>query len=326
MKIIIIGYGEMFLNLIAGCLDANCEIVGVFRHDRVKNNKVEQFLLDTFNPSKDYNYIKYHNLHEIKAPSVNSATFKKEVIKLKADIVLVGTWSEKLKKPIINLPKIATINAHPALLPRYRGPNPYLQVIKNMEKESGVTFHLMDENFDTGAILHQKKVEILPSDTGESLRNKITKISREGIKELIEKMDSEIIIPAAQDEKVASYYSHVHPDEVMLDFSKSAEEISAQIRGFHPWLKCYIEYKNQFFIPNPKHITIKENVYSEAVAGIIVEKDPNKNSITIVTEDNKMIEFQNIKIYSLFGFINPISKFITKFYIMTRVKLFDKLS
>ena len=87
----------------------------------------------------DYNYIKSYKLPEIHASSVNSKEFKKKLLKLNPDIILVGSWKEKISKEIYDIPKIATINAHPSLLPKYRGPNPYYWTIKNREQQSGIT-------------------------------------------------------------------------------------------------------------------------------------------------------------------------------------------
>lgn len=333
MRIIILGAGQLFMNLIAGCMDAGCDIVGVFRYERVRHPLIDRFLLDVFNPSKEFNYIKSHKLYEINARSANSAEFKKEILKLNADIILVGTWGEKLKKSIINLPTIATINVHPGLLPKYRGPNPYLQAIKNMETESGVTFHLMDENFDSGAILLQKKVEIEAKDTGAELRQKISILAREGVCELLKKLDEEIIIPVAQDESKASYFPNIENDEVMLDFSKPAEEVSAHIRAFHPWCKCYFGYDNHFFIPNPYKLKIIEK--SEALneleeeqfasrftlhaSPIIVEKSHKDKSLTVLCGDNKLLKMNGLKLY---GFLN---QFFTRFYIKYIVKKFKKV-
>jgi len=283
MKVVILGSGQMLKNLIAGCMDAGCNIVGVFRYDKVRFPIIDRFIVDLFNPSSEYTYIKSHKLYEIKARSANSVEFKKEILKLNADIILVGTWGEKIKKPIFNLPKLATINVHPSLLPKYRGPNPYLQVIKNMEKESGVTFHLMDENFDTGAILLQKHVDIESSDTGTELRQKI--------------------VSKAREEK-----------DVMLDFSKSAEEISAHIRSFHPWFKCYFSYKNQFFIPNPYELEIVENNSAVAQAGAIVTKSHTEKSLTVLCGDNKLLKMSDVKLY---GFAN---QFFTTPYIKYQVE------
>lgn len=309
MKVVILGSGQMLTNLIAGCMDADADVVGVFRYEKVRYPLIDSILLDIFNPSREYNYIKGHKLYEIKARSANSAEFKKEILKLNADIILVGTWGEKIKKPIINLPKFATINVHPALLPKYRGPNPYLQTIKHLEKESGVTFHLMDENFDTGAILYQKTVKIEPTDTGKELRDKSATAARKGVCELLKNLDTEIIIPIAQDEKRASYFSQIEENEVMLDFSKSAEEVCAHIRGFHPWFKCYFEYKKQFFTPNPYKLEILENTSDVKQVGAIVEKSHKENSITILCGDNKLIKMSGVRLYGL------LNRYFTKFYI-----------
>lgn len=339
MKVVILGSGQMLTNLIAGCMDAGCDIVGIFRYDKVLYPPIDRFFIDIFNSSLEYNYIKSHKLYEINARSANSAEFKKEILKLNADIVLVGSWGEKLKKSIINLPKLATINVHPSLLPKYRGPNPYLQAIKHLEKESGVTFHLMDENFDTGPILLQKKVKIEQTDTGKELREKIATAAREGVKELLKNLDTEIIIPIDQDEKHASYFPQIEEKDVMLDFTKSAEEVSAHIRAFHPWFKCYFPYKKRFFYPNPYKLTIIEHLPSHLggegevlgelasrrnsgeglYAGQIIEKSHKDKSITVLCGDNKLLKMEDVKLYGLLGFI-------TFFYIKFRVHLQKKLA
>lgn len=316
MKVVILGSGPMLTNLIAGCRDAGCDIVGVFRYEKVRFPLIDRFLVDLFNPSKEYNYIKSHKLYEIKARSANSAEFKKEILRLNADLVIVGTWGEKIKKPIINLPKLATINVHPSLLPKYRGPNPYLQSIKHLEPESGVTFHLMDENFDTGAILLQKKVKIEPTDTGAELRQKTILAAREGIRELINNLDTEIIIPIAQDEKYANYFPQISEDEVMLDFSKSSKEVSAHIRAFHPWYKCYFTYKNQFFIPNPYKLEILDNNTDIREAGKIIEKSHKDKSITVLCGDNKLLKMSGVKLYGVLN--QPFTAFYIKYFVKAK--------
>jgi len=313
MKVVILGSGQMLTNLIAGCMDTGCSIAGVFRYETVRFPFLDRVLIDIFNPSKEYNYIKSHKLQDIKAKSANSAEFKKEMLKLNPDLIIVGTWGEKIKKPIFTLPKLATINVHPALLPKYRGPNPYYQAIKNMETQSGVTFHLMEEDFDSGPILSQKTVDIVSTDTGVELRNKITLVAREGVCELIKTLDKEIIIPVKQDEQKASYFPQISKEDVMLDFTKSAAEVSAHIRGLHPWSKCYYEYKNKFFIPNPyklkiieandlKRVELPEHIHS----GTAVEKSGKERSITVLCGDGKLLKMDEVRLYgplrSLTGF------------------------
>ena len=201
LKVVIIGYGEMFTNLIAAALDANCEIVGVLRKDTVKHSPIIKNLKDIFNPSVEYSYIKSYNLPEIEARGVNTDEFRKKLIALNPDIILVGSWGEKFEKATYDIPKIASINAHPSLLPKYRGPNPYFWTINNQEQASGVTFHLIDDNYDNGAILAQEEIKIYPSDTGKSLKERTVLTARGVACELLNALKEDIIIPYSSETK-----------------------------------------------------------------------------------------------------------------------------
>ena len=316
-RVVILGHSDMLANLIIGASDAKCKIVGVFRYERLKKNRFIRKLKDFFLPSKEYSYIKSYNLPEIKAKSANSEEFKRELLKLNPDIVLVGTWSEKLKKEIIQLPKIAMINTHPSLLPKYRGPNPYLQTIWNREKTSGITFHLMNEEFDAGPILLQKTVEIKLDDTGKELRDRTVFTVRSAVTELLNMLADDFIIPVDQSEERATYQPQVKGESAMLDFVQSAEEISAHIRAFHPWGRTFLEHKNKFFIPNPYKIEIIEKNLKEFTIGEIVDVDYKTKSITVVCGDGNLLKMSDLKLY---GFWN---KFSCKSYIKNKVKISD---
>ena len=296
LKVVIIGYGEMFTNLIAATLDAGCEICGVLRSETIKYPHFLRKIKDILNPSTDYNYIKSYKLPEITGiSSVNSLEFKKKLLQLNPDIILVGSWGEKFKKEIYCIPKIACINAHPSLLPKYRGPNPYFWVIRNMESTTGVTFHLMDEEFDTGAILAQEEVKIFNSDTGESLKQRVVLTARGSARELLKALQEDIIIPLKQREDKATYYSH--PQDLELDFKKSAEENAALIRAAHPWTKAYFYHEITPIVPNPHKIFIEENHSNYSSRGTIVEVDPDSKLISVLCEDGKILRMQDVKLY-----------------------------
>ncbi|MBR1680428.1 hypothetical protein IJ707_01410 [bacterium] len=312
-RVVILGHGDMLSNLIIGATDAKCKIVGVFRYERIKTNRIIQKIKDFLIPSKEYSYIQSYGLPEIKSKSANSEEFKRELLALNPDIVLVGTWSEKLKKDIIQLPKIAMINAHPSLLPKYRGPNPYLQTIWHREEKSGVTFHLMDENFDSGPILLQKSVEIKPDDTGKELKARTVLTARSAVTELLNMLADDFIIPVEQSEERATYYPQITNDDVMLDFNKSAEEVSAHIRAFHPWARTFFEHKNKFFIPNPYNLEILENDTNITAIGKIAVKNHKDNSLTVVCGDGKLLKMSKLKLYGFFN--RPFTSLYIKFFV-----------
>lgn len=303
MKIVVIGYGEVFANLILGSIDSGHKVVGVFRHEKVLINKVFLFFKDIFAPSKDKTFIKTLKLKEINAKSVNSKEFKKEILKLNPDIIFVGSWSEKIKKEAFCLPKIAMINCHPSLLPKYRGPNPYAQVILHMEKQTGVTFHLVDENYDSGAILLQKTVDILPEDTGLSLKNRCASAVYTAVQELLNELQNDIIVPVPQNVKEATYFRQFDETSFILDFNKTSKELDAYIRGVSPWLSLFFFQKNSFF--TFKSHEIKDYNGEFDIPGTVVEI--NKKEVSILCSDKKVIILKQVKIFDcIFGFFTSI--------------------
>lgn len=288
LKVVIIGYGEMFTNLIAGTLDSGAEIVGVFRNDMLKYKPFYRKLRDLINPSAEYSYIKSYSLHEIEASGVNTKEFKSALLKLNPDVVLVGSWGEKINKEIYDLPKIATINAHPSLLPKYRGPNPYFGAIRNQEKMSGVTFHLVDKELDTGAILAQEEIKIYPSDTGKSLKERTVLVARGVVCELLKSLSEDVIIPLSQREDRASYYSH--PCDLELDFTKTAGDNDALIRAIHPWGEAYFYCGNTCLAVSHAEIFENDTVYDGV--GVVTDCSGNDKTVSVLCADNKILKMR----------------------------------
>jgi len=96
----------------------------------------------------------------------------------KIDYIALAGYLKLIPTSLIKAYRNRIVNIHPALLPKYGGKGMYGHfvhetVIANQEKESGVTIHLVDEQYDRGNILEQVKVPVLPDDTPEKLAAKI---------------------------------------------------------------------------------------------------------------------------------------------------------
>ncbi|UPT77638.1 hypothetical protein MN086_00475 [Sulfurovum sp. XGS-02] len=76
------------------------------------------------------------------------------------DVILVYSMSQLLKGNIFSIPKYGTINLHPSLLPKYRGPNPWFWSYYNKDSKGGVTVHYIDKGEDTGDIIYQESYNI----------------------------------------------------------------------------------------------------------------------------------------------------------------------
>ncbi len=95
--------------------------------------------------------------------------------RLHADLFVVASFDQILRRKALELPRLGWVNVHPSLLPSYRGPEPIYWAIVNGEQESGVSFQRVAERIDAGPLLAQVRVPILPDDTAGSLTQRVTK-------------------------------------------------------------------------------------------------------------------------------------------------------
>lgn len=258
-KVVLVGYGQMLYSLIEGVLNSKNEILGVFRNDRIKYSSFELFFKDIFNPSKDYTIIKSHKLHDIKANSVNSIEFIKEIEKLKPDLIIVGSWAEKFKKDILSI--VPCVNFHPALLPKNRGANPYFWSIYLNQKVSGLTIHFMNEKFDRGDIILQEAITIDDNETGETLKDKTTALAKVMVGEFLDLYNKKQLQPIKQNEEFASYEPQLSEKEVVIDLSKPKTDVYRHLRALHPWACPYVKIARRYVkIPNYEFLDVSEKL------------------------------------------------------------------
>jgi folate-dependent phosphoribosylglycinamide formyltransferase PurN len=128
----------------------------------------------------------FYNSHSNKVYTVNDLNGKKcerLLTELKPEIVALG-YSPILRGNIIDIPKIGILNAHPGLLPKYRGINTIQWAVYNGD-DIGVTVHFIDRGVDTGPIIEQKVIHVEQNDTIESLRKKADAAAAELLSDLI---------------------------------------------------------------------------------------------------------------------------------------------
>ena len=246
LRVVVVGYDKMQTALISGLLSSNHEIVGVMRYEKNKISPFALFFKDIFAPSKTLSYMRSYKLHDIKARSVNSKEFIDEIKKLKADVIVVGSWGEKIKKEVLTVPKFGFINCHPSLLPQNRGANPYFWAIYQGKEKSGLTFHIMDENFDTGKIIFQEEIEITPLMSAGDLKLKACALAKKSIAPILNNLEEGLIIPVPQDESRASR-EFMNDDLIVVDLSRKAQEIKNHIRVLQPNQTPYCRLDNWYY-------------------------------------------------------------------------------
>ncbi|TVZ56522.1 formyltetrahydrofolate-dependent phosphoribosylglycinamide formyltransferase [Lutibacter sp. Hel_I_33_5] len=115
------------------------------------------------------------------------------LLKTEADYIILAGFLWKIPSKIVEAFPNKIINIHPALLPNYGGKgmygmNVHKAVKKNNDKESGITIHYVNENYDEGAIIFQAKTSIYANDTPEDIAKKIHKLEYKYFPKIIEKV------------------------------------------------------------------------------------------------------------------------------------------
>lgn len=199
----------------------------------------------------------------------NEEIFVKRIRELAPDLFLVAGFSKLIPEQVYLSARIAAINAHPSLLPEYRGANPYSHVIANGERETGVTFHLLDSGFDTGDILSQSKVPILPRDTMGTLAKRLAELAANEMVTLVETI-KRAGVPQAMKQPAKANFRANRITNWGIDWALSAVQIDRQIRALNPSYRA-ITHLDSIIITIISGIPIQAN--TESLPGEVVAID-----------------------------------------------------
>lgn len=176
------------------------------------------------------------------------------------DIILSINYLFLIEDDLISYPKKYAVNVHGSLLPKYRGRTPHVWAIINNEKKTGITAHLITSECDKGAIIAQKEIPILNTDTGGSILRKYNEVYPVLIDEVIEKVLSNNLENSLieQDETKATYYPKRTPEDGEINWNWQKERIYNWVRAMAP-----PEYPGAFFYDNGKKVIVQKIEYSE---------------------------------------------------------------
>ena len=166
-----------------------------------------------------------------------------EFAQLKADLCVMAYVTLFVPEEMLHLPTHGTIQYHPSLLPRHRGPSSINWPIIWGETQTGLTIFWPDNGLDTGPILLQKEVEILDTDTLGSLY--FDRLYPLGVTALLEAVD---LVRAGkaprivQDETQATYEGWCKAENVQIDWHKPLQEVWNLVRGADPQPGAWTTY------------------------------------------------------------------------------------
>ena len=175
----------------------------------------------------------------------NNDAFRAQLAALKPDAIVVVGYGRIIPQWMLDLPPLGNINLHASLLPKYRGAAPIQWAIANGETVTGVTTMRIDAGLDTGDILLQQELPIMPDDTSETLAPRLAAIGADLVVETLHRLQAQMIQPRPQDDAQAALAPILKKEDGLVDFSRSAAEIYNRIRGFQPWPGAYTKFRGK---------------------------------------------------------------------------------
>ena len=244
MRIVFIGTGEIGVPTLEALLNSAHELVGVVtqpdkpagREQHIEAPPIKKALIGRatlpgapiFQPAK------------IKEPQAIE-----NIRGLTPDVIIVVAYGQILPRAVLEIPRLASLNLHASLLPRWRGAAPIQAAIAAGDSETGITVMYMDEGLDTGDILLQRNIEILPNDTGGSLHDRLAQIAPEALLESLRVLAVGNAPRISQDSTQATHAPKLKREHGLVDWSESAEAIERRIRAYNPWPGAFMKIDDQ---------------------------------------------------------------------------------
>lgn len=172
--------------------------------------------------------------------SINSPEGIEQLRAMKPDLLVVAAYGQILSKNVLAIPTRGVINVHASLLPKYRGAAPVAYAILNGEKQTGVTIIKVTPGLDSGDMILQEALDILPDDTTGSLEARLAVLGANLAVDAVRMYQSGELVPGVkQDPALVTKAPKIKKEFGLIDWSKPAEEICRHIRAMQPWPTAY---------------------------------------------------------------------------------------
>ncbi len=175
----------------------------------------------------------------------NNAEFRTRLEQIAPEAIVVVAYGRIIPQWMIDLPPLGNINGHASLLPKYRGAAPIQWAIAKGETVTGVTTMRIDAGLDTGDMLLNREIPILPEDTAHTLSPKLAELTSELLVETLSALKNGSIQPQKQDDSQATIAPILKKEDGLIDFRRTAHDIWNRLRGFQPWPGAYTTFRGK---------------------------------------------------------------------------------
>jgi methionyl-tRNA formyltransferase len=237
MRIVFIGTGEIGVPTLRALQKSGHELIGIVTQPDKPAGRAQKITAPPIKAALSESTMSMLQPARIKDPQSIE-----EIRALEPDVIVVVAYGQILPRAVLEIPKIACLNLHASLLPRWRGAAPIQAAISAGDRETGMTVMYMDEGLDTGDILLQRKIDISPTETGATLHDRLAQIAPDALLESLQLLAAGNAPRISQDKSLASYAPKLNREAGRLNWNEGAEAIERKIRAYNPWPGAFAEF------------------------------------------------------------------------------------
>jgi len=177
---------------------------------------------------------------ELNIPVYQPETLKSEeslalVRSLAPELIVVVAYGMLLPQSMLDIPPLGCVNIHGSLLPKYRGSAPVQWSVLNGERETGVTAMYMAAALDSGDMIAALSTEIGENEDADALYHRLSFLGADLLKTTVEQIAAGTACRTPQQEELATWAPPLTREQSPMDFTKTARQLSCQVRGLRPW-------------------------------------------------------------------------------------------
>lgn len=163
----------------------------------------------------------------------------------KPELMVTAAFGQLLSQRNLDVPKYGCINVHGSLLPKYRGAAPIQWAIINGERVTGVTTMLTELGLDSGDILMQSSLAILPDETAGELTERLSMLGARLLMKTIRALEAGSLTRTKQNEAESTRCAMLKKEDGRIDWNWNAQRVHDRVRGTSPWPGAYAMLGNE---------------------------------------------------------------------------------
>ncbi len=238
-----------------------------------------------------------HGLPLYQPEIVSVPEFAEVLTPYKADLFVVVAYGEIIKQHLLDMPRLACLNLHASLLPKYRGAAPIQRCIMEGEAETGVTIMHMVKKMDAGDMIRTVSMSIGPETTFGELEETLCLKGEQLLLEVIHAFEQGVQLPRIPQDQQATLAPKIELEDCEIRWERQAQELHNLIRGVNPYpgAWCYVTIRGEK--KRLKVIRTKVVSSEKSTPGIILNPDQNKSNLIIGTgTGNQALELVEVQL------------------------------